>query len=295
MKIVVTGSSSCLAQAVLPRLCDAPGVTSVTGVDARPPRYKHGKFRSLTLDIRDPALIEALENQDALVHLAFVVLRGRTSEAEMFDINVNAGHKLFHAARRSRVKRLVFVSSAAVYGGGVHLDETAPLAPHPEFLYARHKAHLERLLEIEFPESVRLRPHVILGPNAQPLLRRLLNQPFYPRLPDPHPLLQCVHEDDVAEAVWLALACDAHGPYNLAVEDSFSFRDAIRARHQLRIPLPLAVAKSSVELAWRLFGWGGEPAWVDGLARNLMINCRRAAVDLGWRSRHTAAEVLAAT
>jgi len=31
------------------------------------------------------------------------------------------------------------------------------------------------------------------------------------------------------------------------------------------------------------------------LAQTLMINYRRAATDLGWRNRHTAAETLAAT
>jgi len=32
-----------------------------------------------------------------------------------------------------------------------------------------------------------------------------------------------------------------------------------------------------------------------GLTRTLLLNCRRAAVELGWRSRYGAAEVLAAT
>jgi len=295
MRVLVTGSSSCLAQALLPRLCAVPGVAAVTGVDIRPLRYAHAKFHARQLDIRDPALAPVLEGQDALVHLAYVVLRGRMPEREMFDINVTGGHKLFHAARRAGVKRLVFMSSAAVYGGGVHVDEAAPLAPLPGFLYARHQAHLEQLLEIEFPECVRLRPHVILGPHAQPLLRQLLAQPFYLSLPEPQPLLQCVHEEDVAEAVLLALGSDARGPYNLAVEDSFNFRDAIRSRHRLRVPLPRAAARAGVELAWRFLGWGGEPAWVDGLAQTLMINCRRAAVELGWRSPRTAAAVLAET
>jgi nucleoside-diphosphate-sugar epimerase len=246
-------------------------------------------------DIRDPGLAAALEGQDALVHLAYAVLRGRMSEAEMFDINVTGSHKVFHAARRAGVGRLVHLSSAAVYGGGVHLGEEAPLAPLPHFLYARHKAHLEQLLEIEFPECVRLRAHVILGRNAQPLLRQLLNFPCYLALPEPQPRLQCVHEDDVARAVLLALERDVSGPFNLAVEDSFSYRDLIRSRHRLAIPLPPAAARAGLGLAWRFWGWGGEPAWIEGLTRTLLLNCRRAAVELDWKSRYSAAAVLAAT
>jgi len=192
------------------------------------------------------------------------------------------------------VRRLIHLSSAAVYGSGTHLDERAPLAPLPGFLYAAHKAHLERLLEAEFPECVRLRPHVILGPNAQPLLKQLLALPFYLRLPEPQPLQQCVHEDDVARAVLLALARDVRGVFNLAVEGGFSYREVIRARNPLAVGLPPRVARAGLNLAWRWRGWGGEPAWIEGLARTLLLNCRRASVELGWKNRRDAAAVLAA-
>jgi nucleoside-diphosphate-sugar epimerase len=292
VKVFVTGSSSHLAQALLPLLCAEPGIEQVTGVDLAPPRFAHARFRAVQGDIRDPETGERLAGHDALVHLAFVVLRGRMSEAEMFDINVTGGHKLFHAARRKGIGRLVQLSSAAVYGEGVHLGEDAPFAPLPGFLYARHKAHLERLLEIEFPECVRLRPHVILGRNAQPLLKQLARLPCYVALPDPQPRLQCVHEDDVARAVLLALTREVRGPFNLAVDDSFSYRDLIRSRHRFALPLPLGAARAGLDLAWRLRGWGGEPAWIEGLTRTLLLNCRRAGVELEWKSRYRAAGVL---
>jgi len=295
MKVYVTGSSSSLAQALLPRLCERPDVGQVTGVDLRPPRFRHAKFDALALDIREPQLAQRMDGYNALIHMAFVVLRGRMAVAEMFDINVKGSHAVFHAARRAGMQRLIHLSSASVYGSGVHLSEHAPLAPLPRFLYARHKAHLEQLLAIEFPECVRLRPHIILGPHAQPLLKQLLNQPCYVRLPHPQPRLQCVHGDDVAQAIMLCLERNVRGPFNLAVEDNFSFRDAIKSRHRACIPLPLPVARFSLNLAWKYTGWGGEPAWLDGLAKTLLINCRRAHVELGWRSRYSAAEVLART
>lgn len=265
----------------------------MTGIDLLAPHYSHPLFSATQGDIRSPDVAARLAGHDALIHLAFVVLRGRMSEAEMFDINVTGSHKVFHAARAAGVKRMIHLSSAAVYGQGVHLNEDAPYAPLPGFLYARHKAHLEQLLAIEFPECVRLRPHVILGPHAQPLLRQMLRQPCYPRLPDPQPLLQCVHEEDVGRAVLLALEGDARGAFNLATEDNFSFRDAIRVRHRVSIPLPLWLVRRGVDFAWRRFGWGGEAAWLEGLTRTLLLNCRRAIVQLGWRSSYSAAQILA--
>ena len=295
MKVFVTGSSSHLARALLPALCARAGIEAVTGLDRQAPHFQHPRFTAIQGDIRDAGLASRLAGHGALIHLAYIVLRGHASEAEMFDVNVTGSHKTFHAARAAGIARLIHLSSAAVYGRGLHLTERAPFAPAPGFLYARHKAHLEQLLAIEFPECVRLRPHMILGPHAQPLLKRLLDQPFYVRQPEPQPLLQCVHEDDVVHAVLLALERSVRGPYNLATDDNFSFRDAICHRHRISIPLPLALVRRGVHLAWRGLGWGGEPAWVEGVAHTLTLNCRRAIVELGWRSRHTAAQVLSQT
>lgn len=295
MRVFVTGSSGHLAAALLPRLCAHPTIESVTGADRVPPRFAHPKFRALLLDVRDPRLAPALAGHDALVHLAFVVLRGRLPEREMFEINVTGSLGVFRAARAVGIARMIHLSSAAVYGSGLHVSEEAPLAPLPGFLYAEHKAALEQALEREFPLCVRLRPHIVLGPHAQPLLRRLLEQPFYVAGARPHPPLQCVHEDDVARAVVLALERAASGPFNLAAEDSFSFAAALAARRRFALPLPLAAARAALRLAWRASGFGGEPAWIEGLARPLVLDCRRARALLGWRARYRAAAALAQT
>jgi nucleoside-diphosphate-sugar epimerase len=293
MKVFVTGSGSHLAAALLPRLFARPEIERVTGVDIDPPRFQHDRFDPVRLDIRSPRLEDLLAGHDALVHLACVRRQGSLSEREMFDINVNGSHKAFHAARRAGIRRFIHLSSAAVYGSGVHLSEAAPLNPLPQFLYARHQAHLETLLHIEFPDCVRLRPHLILGPNARPGLKRLLRLPFYVRTPVPYSLLQCVHEDDVAQAVLLALDKDVRGPFNLAVEDNFNLREVARRRHRLVLPLPPFAARAGLAAARRWLGWDGELAWIEGLTRTLLLNCRRAAVELGWRSTYNAASVLA--
>lgn len=295
MKIFVTGSSAHLAAALLPRLCARPDVEQVTGVDIVPPRFHHSRFSPKEADIRDPRLESMLAGHDALVHLAGVALGGAMAEPEMFDINVNGGHKVFHAARRAGVRRLVYVSSAAVYGSGVHLSEAAPLKPLPQLPFARHQAHLEKLLAIEFPECVRLRPHFVLGPHARPALQQLFRLPFYVSMPEPHPLLQCVHEDDAARAIVLALEREVRGPFNLAIEDNFNLREIAKRRHRLAMPLPAFAARGGLRLARRWCDWDGDPAWLEGLTRTLLVNCRRAAVELGWRSTHDAASVLAQT
>lgn len=295
MKVFVTGSSSHFAAALLPRLCARPEVERVTGIDLAPPRFEHPRFGATLADIRDPRLDNLIAGHDALIHLAGVVVAGRMAEREMFDINVNGAHKVFHAARRAGVRKLIYLSSAAVYGSGVHLSEAAPLRPLAQLPFAQHHAHLEQLLAIEFPECVRLRPQFILGPNARPGLRRLFSLPCYVSRREPQPLLQCIHEDDAARAVLLALEREARGPFNLAVEDNFHLREIARRSRRLAMPVPAFVARAGLRLARGYLGWDGDPAWLEALTRTLLVNCRRAAVELGWRSTHNAASVLAQT
>jgi UDP-glucose 4-epimerase len=292
MNVLVTGSSSHLARALLPVMCADDSISRVTGVDIAPPHFSHEKFQATICDIREPRLTDILPGHDALVHLAYVVLRGRMRETEMADINVRCSYHLFKAARDADVKRLVHLSSAAVYGQGENVSEETPYAPLHGFLYGTHKAQLERLLEAGIQECVRLRPHVILGKNAQPLLLQLLNLPLYPALPRPYAKIQCVHEDDVAHAVLLAIKNDVHGPFNLAASDSFSYCELIQRRHRFALSLPPGLARAGLHTLWRLSGWGGEPAWLEGLDHTLTLDCRRANTVMGWQSRYNSSAAI---
>jgi len=296
MRILLTGSHSHLAQALLPKLCAHPAVSKVIGIDIRHTAFHHEKLETHTLDVRDPTALKKLHGCDALIHLAFVVLRGRTDARTMHAVNVTASSAWFGAAAEAGVKRLIHLSSASVYGSGETLTETAPLAPLPNFFYAQHKAKLENWLEQHHPQAVRLRSHVILGPHAQPLLRWLVRQPFTIKLPEPQPLLQCVHEEDVAEAVMLALFNQqAAGAYNLAAEDTFSFRVLVRRRYKMAVALPMPVAQVSLYGALKLFGVGGEQAWLAGIGNSLTLDCSRAQRELGWKPEFSAWAAIDAT
>lgn len=288
MRVLVTGAASHLARVLLPALCARPDVEAVIGLDLRPPGFVHPKFTLQLTDLRrlDPSLLAGC---DALVHLAFVVLRGRMDPRTMRAINVEATQRLFESAARRGVARLVHLSSAAVYGHGEALTEEAPLSPLPGFLYAAHKAELEAWFESHLPQAVRLRPHAILGPCCQPLLTTLLRLPLAVAVPPPPPRLQCVHEEDVVAAILAALVRDVSGPFNLAAPGHFTWRELGR-----RVWLPLPVARGLLTAAWRLTGFGGEPGWIEGLRHSLTLDVSRARALLGWQPRHDVHATLAA-
>lgn len=293
MRIFVSGSSSHLAQALLPKLCAHPAIGAITGIDLQASRFAHPKFTHHIADIRNPEIVALLQGCDALVHLAFVVLRGKMNAKTMRDINIQGTKNIFAAACKAGVTRLVHLSSAAVYGDGEALSEGAPMRPLPGFLYGQHKAEVEAWLAQQYPQALRLRPHIILGPQCQPLLVKLLRQPCYITLSEPQPRMQCVHEDDVADAITASLFSPASGPLNLAAPGDFSFKEAIAQRHPHPLPIAFGTAKLALNVAWRLTGFGGEPAWLDGIRHTLTLDCSLAKQALAWQPKFDAHATLA--
>lgn len=292
MRVLVTGSSSHLAQALLPMLCKLPDIDMITGIDIKAGIFQHPKFHAIQADLRQVELVHLLKQQDAVVHLAFVVLRGKTPVNVMRAVNLDASKRLFETAVELNIPRITYLSSASVYGQGTNLNEEANFNPIPGFLYAEHKTELERWLIQNCPQIIRLRPHIILGKHAQPLLINLLRQPFYVKLPEPQPLLQCIHEDDVARAIIQTLFLPASGAYNLAANIPFSFHDAIQRRHRLSIPISPVIASKILKLTWAATGIGGETGWLDGVHHSLTLDCSKAENDLQWQAQISTRDML---
>lgn len=286
MRVVVTGAAGRLAQVVLPMLCADAAIGQVTGIDRVQPAFRHAKFEAVVADIAGAAAHAPLRGAQALVNLAFVLLRGHRAVQDMRRDNVDGTRALLAAADAAGVGPILHLSSAAVYGRGTDITEDAPLAPLPGFHYALHKAEVDAWIAQALPRAAVLRPTIILGPHAQPLLKQLAAAPCYPRLPDPQPRLQCVHEDDVAQAIAQALARRASGAFNLAAPTTFTLRELVRARRPRAPGVPPALARTALALLWRVTGWGGEPGWFDGIGESLTLDCSRAAAVLGWRPRH---------
>ncbi|MGH7448327.1 MAG: NAD-dependent epimerase/dehydratase family protein [Longimicrobiales bacterium] len=148
-----------------------------------------------------------------------------------------------HAARSCTdvLQRYVFISSIAVYGGGIDLGEDAPLVPddHPD-PYAQHKASSERALfrmheATGFPVTT-FRPPFVHGPR-QPFYRE---QFFWDRMRDGRPIIladggdtpmQWVFAPDVAEACVRAIEVPeaAGAAFNVAHSESLTQRTWVEA------------------------------------------------------------------
>lgn len=300
MNVLVTGSASPLARVLLPALVNDGRVKRVIGVDIRTGGFAHPKYRFRAMDMRGPELAVSLGEVDAVIHLGFAAAGRRfgpfkLTRETMRDINVHGTQNAFELAAMQGVKHAILLSSAAVY----KLDhfhrgsftENHPRGTLPGFAHAEDRSTIEDWLdgfEPQHPEMriVRLRPHLIVGPQAEPHVLDTLGTGLAPRFPDPQPLAQCVHENDVANAILTALFSDARGAYNLAASNAMAVRDMQQLLHGRVRLLPLSLLRNLFTARWRLTGKGVAPAWVEGLRYNFAVHSGRARRELGWKPRY---------
>lgn len=201
MRLLVIGGTLFMGREVVSRLVARGHDVSV--LHRRPQHDLGPAVRNLQADRSDLTSVARIlgeEAFDVVVDMAYDFQRGTP-----------AAH--VEAAARAcgpQLRRYVFMSSTAAYGGGLDRREDAPLAPDEvPVAYVQHKAMAERALfrmhaHTGFP-VVTFRPPFVYGPR-QPFYREAF---FWDRLLDGRPivlpddgstLMQWVYVDDVAEA-----------------------------------------------------------------------------------------------
>lgn len=303
MKLIVTGSGSALAGALLPLLAADERIDQIIGLDRSETAFSDPCFTQVLLDLASPHAARVFAGADALVHLALAA-EPDDPEAAARDalaaetFYVGSAQNIFRAAIEQRVPQLVHVSSAVAYGLPARaqpIAEDHPRAALPGFAWAAHLVEFEEWLDIHETQHpgtrvVRLRPHLIVGRRATPSIRTLLRAPFSVRFAGRTPRLQCVHVDDVAQAILHSLQRpDVAGAFNLACADAAPFVEMQRHAGGGHVPLPFAAAYQWCRLSRRL-GQGADPDWLEWLRHDVVLDSGRARRRLDWRPRFDSTE-----
>lgn len=301
-EIAVTGVAGYLGQRLLALLDAEPDVARVVGVDVAEPVVVSPKLEFHQMDVRDARLGKVLAAVDAVVHLAFV-LNPIRDEERMRAVNVDGTRNVLEAAGAAGVRKLVYPSSATVYGAhpdnDFPLTESSPLRANPDFSYAAHKLETERMVEAfreDHPEVVVtvLRPAIVFGPNVENFISRLLEAPRYLTVKGYEPPLQLVHEEDVADALLLALRRDFSGAYNVAADGWLSAREVLELSGKTRVELPEAVAFSLAQRLWRMGLSQAPPGELHYVMHPWVVDSAKLKAE-GWTPRHSNREALLET
>lgn len=323
LTVAVTGAGGTIGPPLLERLAGSEQVARIIALGrhetAEMQRHRTVEFHRV--DVRDGhAVARSVAGADVVVHMAFSLYGLRMGERELFATNVQGTVNAARAAVHAGARRFVYTSSAAVYGGQKDhselLREDEPLRASARLFYSRHKAQAELLVAEALAESATelymFRPCAIVGPHAagapgdrlsprvshgvRSLARLGAGAGLRPALPAPPVPLQFVHEDDVAQAVQLAV--EGHGEpgvYNLAGRGALSGSDTLRLLGFRALPLPRQVVGASLRVLRLVPPVLPGLAWPELLAGPLLVDTQKARRELGWRPGWSSAEALRAT
>jgi UDP-N-acetylglucosamine/UDP-N-acetyl-alpha-D-glucosaminouronate 4-epimerase len=133
------------------------------------------KIRLIRGDIRDPAAVDqAMAGCEYVLHQAALpsVPRSVEEPVESNDVNVGGTLVVLQAARKHKVKRLVFAASSSAYGETPTLPKFETMPPDPLSPYAASKVACEHYLRVYHAcyglESIALRYFNVFGPNQDP-------------------------------------------------------------------------------------------------------------------------------
>lgn len=254
MKVLVSGGSGLVGRYIVNGLLQAGYDVVVGGRTPPPPDWfiLPTEFTPLTLDAAK-AEGSALAGVGAFVHAAFDHVPGKYRGGEGDDPatfrrrNLDGTVRLFEIARQAGVRRVVFLSSRAVYDGhtpGELLREDVQLAPAS--LYGETKLRAEQALAaLSGPgfTTASLRLTGVYG-HIRPNKWDALFADYLAGLPVPRRAGSEVHGSDVALAVRLMLEADAgkiggHS-FNVSdiITDSATILAPLKALTGCRHPLP---------------------------------------------------------
>ena len=105
------------------------------------------------------------ENQDYIIHAA-AALPIQQDKKTIFHVNIDGTKNVLDAALKNKIKRLVFISSTAVYGVPKHLPETETSPLDPIGFYGISKIEGEKLCQEYMKKGLDIniiRPKTFLG------------------------------------------------------------------------------------------------------------------------------------
>lgn len=305
----VTGASGSLGRLVLPRLLESSRVSRALALDLAPPAVPERKHRKLSfgaIDLTRPGCADELAHHlseagvKVVIHLAFFSSPIRDS-GYAHEVEAVGTAQVLAACARAKVRRFVMVSTTLLYGASPKnpgfLTEDRPLAFAPPTRYLSDKAEAERQVErfrrdCPSVSSAVLRLAPVVGPRSDNPIVRYLGRKVAPTVLGFDPLVQCLHEDDAAEALLLAASSEAEGDFNVVGRGALPLSAAVRAAGALPLPLPIPMASAALRSLNALGVLAVPPALLDYLHYSWVADGGRAERELGFKPRFSSREAL---
>jgi UDP-glucose 4-epimerase len=298
--LAITGVSGYFGKVLMPLLEEDQDIERIIGIDIHEPQ-DGGAWRKLEfhmMDVRQPQIESIIDGADALVHMAFVLMR-LPGNKEIDDVNVGGTQNVIRIAGKLGIPKLIVTSSTVGYGlhpdNPIPLTEESPLRPNLNLYYSRAKAANEAFLDdfcAQHPEMIvtRLRPPTVVGPSAPREHMLQVVADTVPVIRGFDPIVQLLHEDDLAQALYLAICKDLPGIYNVTSDEARSMRQLVQSRGGRVLPLPRWLIYGMSAILWRLGATVFAPEFIDLLSSYTFIASNDKLKAEGWQPKYTTPE-----
>jgi UDP-glucose 4-epimerase len=241
------------------------------------------------------------ERPTAVVHLAFV-RHFRTSVAQRHEVNVLGTKRLLDFCATYGVRQLTVLSSAYAYGAlpenSSYMDEDWPLNVSRTYPEVRDLAEVDTLCSAflwQHPEvrTSILRPVNTLGDSVHSAIGTYLKLRYVPMLMGFDPMMQFIHEEDLARAILLSIERQLRGVYNVAGPGAVPLHVAIRETGGQPLVLPESVARPFVGRLFHLGLYPFPPGAIDFIKYPCTVSDRRFVAATGFKSKWSLHDIFA--
>lgn len=242
--ILVTGAAGALARRLIERLHPRQPVVAVdfrrrAEFDAAIPSYQ------VAMEKRGLEALFRRHQIGSVVHLGRIFAHEQ-SRQRRYSANVLGTKHLFELAHKYGVGHMVVHSTYSVYGASPYnpalLDEDHPLKAGEWTEDLIDAVELENLAQIHLRTDAALRvtllrPCNILGPGVRNTLSLILRRRWAPVMAGYAPIMQFLHVEDMAEALFRVLQSPQTGVFNVAPADWLPYPEAVRLCGCRAVPL----------------------------------------------------------
>jgi UDP-glucose 4-epimerase len=259
-KVLITGISGGQGRLLTRRLLEN---YEVCGVDRTPWEGHPRGVEIHVVDLRKKKFEDVIRTEmpTAIVHMGFV-RHFRAGQDVRHDVNVRGTKQLLDHCVHHGVQKLVVLSSSYVYGAfpenPYYMDEDSPLSASRSYPEIRDLVEVDTLASAylwRYPHirTCVLRPVNVLGYYVHSMIGQYLGEKRVPTAMGFDPMLQFIHEEDLSEAIALALEHNLQGVFNVTGPGEVPLHTAIRETGGSAFPVPEPVMRPLFD---RLFRWG---------------------------------------
>lgn len=287
MRILVTGGAGFIGSHLLDRLVNEGNeVVVLDNLSTGKREWVNRKARFIAGDIRDPTTVAtAMQGCNVVFHLA-ALTDSRSADDAIYQVNYLGSENVFKLAAAKECK-IIFTSSAAVYGEKFPCSESAKCAPISQ--YGKSKVKAEAMLQ-KLDNAFIARLFNCYGSRSKSVVNK-----FCEKIPDYKDITvygsgiqtrDFVHVNDVVNALLLGL--ENSGIYNLGTGIETSVLHLIDLIHEITKSKPNTkftppvegdIRRSRAEIGKiRSIGWEPKISLEDGV--------RSLLADGGWQPLH---------